>query len=557
MNRAYSWKFGEITQMSRLRLQIFFLLLLVLIQPTQAQTKTIEDYLASMSLEQKVSQMFVVSFYGSVLTEPSRDLLKTWQPGAVVFLPSNIENPAQITALTNDIQQTLLDSGGFPAFIMLDQEGGLISRLGDGFTRWPVPALLTATQDTELAYQFGKALAEEMRAVGLNMNLAPVADLQTNPDNPIIGRRSFGTDPNMVAPIVSSVVQGMQDNSVLATVKHFPGHGDTSTDSHLVLPVISYSEDELLHRELIPFNAAINSGVGAVMIAHISFPNIIGDTETPASLSHVIITDILRGQLGFKGIAITDALDMDAVDTVYSPSEAAIKAIQAGDDLILIGAHIGIQTQADAIQSVVDAVKSGQISESRIDESVRRILSAKGQFGILDWQELDPKTADSRINAESHAPLINSMFKQGITLLQDKQALLPLSGQVVMIYPWNRSSLWTDCQAANWRPFGITQYPTDADIQGAYQTAISADRIVVFTEDVENNAGQQKLVGLLPPEKTVVVALAAPNDIQFLPDISTYLLTYSSLLQSHQTICDILHGRQVAQGQLSVMLDLP
>jgi beta-N-acetylhexosaminidase len=348
----------------------------------------------------------------------------------------------------------------------------------------------------------------------------------------------------------------MQNNGVMATVKHFPGHGATSVDSHIQLPVLFYSESELLNRELIPFISAIEAGTGAVMVAHINFPNIEGNTETPASLSHTIITDLLRGKLGFQGLVITDALDMDAIDTVYSPGEAALQAINAGNDLILIGAHIGTLTQSKAIQTVVDAVRNGEISEARIDESVYRILSAKEQFGLLNWQALDPNTAETRINREVHQALIYRMFNEGVTLVQDKQNLLPLSGQVVMIYPGSRFSLWTACQASNWRPFSISQFPTDEEIQGAYQTSISADKIVIFTQDIENNIQQQNLVWLMPPEKTVVVALASPNDLNFLPDISSYLVTYSSLQESHQTLCDILHGRQQAKGQLSFSLDL-
>lgn len=536
-------------------LRLIFLLFVFLIQPLQAQDTNIEVTIASMSLEQKVSQMFVVSFFGSILTEAAEELLITWQPGAVVFLPSNIENPAQITRLSNDIQQTLVDSGAFPAFITLDQEGGVITRLHEGFTRWPVPALLTATQNPELAYQFGMALGEEMRAVGLNMNLAPVADLQTNPDNQIIGRRAYGSDPMMVAPMLASVVQGMQNTGILATVKHFPGHGDTSADSHLELPILSFSQDELSKRELIPFVSTIEVGVAAVMVAHINFPNIDGNSEIPASLSQNIIVGLLREELGFQGLVITDALDMDAIDTVYSSGEAAIKAIHAGNDLILIGAHVGTQTQGNAIQTVVNAVRNGEISEARIDESLRRILLAKEQYGILNWQALDPNTAETRINHEAHQPLTYQLFSEGITLVQDNENLLPLSGHVVMVYPGARFSLWTACQADNWQPFGISQFPTDQEIQGAYQTTISADRIVVFTQNIENNVQQQNLVWLLPPEKTVVVALASPYDLHFLPEISSYLVTYSSLPESHQTICDILHGKQEAQGQLSVILD--
>lgn len=541
--------------MLRRKTILVFCTLLLVIFPIQAQSQTIDSRLEAMTLEQKVAQMFVMSFFGSELNFPVQALLAEWQVGAVVLLPSNLENPQQITRLTNDIQQTLLDNNGIPAFISVDQEGGIIAHLEEGFTRWAVPSLLTATQNPDLAYQFGEALAEELLAVGINMNLAPVADLQTNLANPIIGRRSFGNDPNLVAPIISAVVEGMQANGVLATVKHFPGHGDTISDSHLELPELALSLDDLFERELIPFQSAIESNVGAVMVAHIYFPEIDSEVDLPSSLSSNIINGLLRDTMGYDGLVITDALDMDAIDTVYSPSDSAIRAIEAGNDLILLGAHISPENQAQAMQAVVDAVLAGDIPESRIDDSVRRILSAKERMTVFSWEQLDPNTAEARINTSEHQMLVDEMFRQGITQVHDDGAILPLSSNTLMIYPQSRATLGLACNRSNWQFATVSAVPSDEEIANLSQVAQYVESVVIFTENVQANSQQQALVSALPSAKTVVVALWSPFDILNLSNVASYFVTYSPLPESYDSICDILHNEAEVLGTLSVMLE--
>lgn len=530
-------------------------ILLIFARPSQSQSQAIDDYIQAMTLEQKVAQMFVMSFFGTELNFAVDELLSKWQVGAVVLLPSNLDNPQQITRLTNDIQQTLLDNQGIPAFIAVDQEGGIIAHLEEGFTTWAVPSLLTATQNPELAYQFGQALAEELLAVGINMNLAPVADLQTNLNNPIIGRRSFGHDPNLVAPMISAVVEGMQANGVLATVKHFPGHGDTVSDSHLELPILPFTEDDLLQRELIPFQSAIDSDVGAVMVAHIYFPQIDNEENLPSSLSSNVINGLLREQMGYEGLVITDALDMDAIDTVYSPGNSALRAIEAGNDLILLGAHISPENQIIAMQAVVDAVRNGDILESRIDASVRRILTAKEAMNVLSWQTLDPNTADERIDTENHQMLVEEMFRQGVTQVHDNGEILPLSSNTLMIYPNIRATLGLACNHNGWQFAGISSNPDNEEIARLRQASQYVDAVLVFTENVHNNIQQQALVSALPPEKTVVVALWSPFDMLSLPPVASYFVTYSPLPQSYSPLCDILHGDAEALGTLSIMLE--
>ncbi|MEO0565863.1 MAG: glycoside hydrolase family 3 protein, partial [Chloroflexota bacterium] len=337
------------------------------------------EILADMTLKQKVGQMFMVGLFGPNITVDGAAFLETYQPGGIVFFKYNVtEGPTAASAATtliNDWQATITATGGLPMLVAIDQEGGRINTFEEApFTQFPVPALVTATGNHNLAYRVGAAQSIELRAVGIHMNLAPVADLETNPDNPVIFRRAYGSDPQIVSPTISATVQGMQDNGVIATLKHFPGHGDTSEDSHLELPVLPYDRRAINELELIPFRAGIGAGAEAVMMGHLALPEIEPIPDLPASLSHRIVTGILREELGFDGIIMTDAMDMDAIDTTYSLTEASIMAIEAGNDLLATGPHVGTMNLGEAIDGVVAAVESGRLSEARIDASVRRLV---------------------------------------------------------------------------------------------------------------------------------------------------------------------------------------
>lgn len=512
--------------------------------------------LRTMTLEQKVAQMFMVSFYGDPMPDNARQLLAQWQPGAVALFPSNLNTPERITSLTNTIQQTIIDNGGLPAFIAVDQEGGIIAHLETGFTRWPVPMLLTATQDTDLAYRFGAALAREMLAVGINMNLAPVADLHTNRANPVIGRRSFGSYPEQVAPIVAATISGMQANGVMATAKHFPGHGDTSTDSHLTVPVVAHDALRLNRVELVPFQAASEAGVGAVMVGHLWMSALEPEMNLPATLSQNVITGLLRNHMAYDGIIMTDAMDMDAIDARYDIGEAMVAAIHAGNDLIAFGPHLGIETQANAMQRVIQAVRDGELSQSRIDASVLRILQAKAQYDVLNWQPLDSRTASARIGYAAHQTLVDEMFENGITIVYDRGDVLPIVGDVGIVYPASRPSVWRSC-----RPYfeavqgaGVSDYPTGEEIAWAQSLARRVDMVIVFTQNADTNAQQQALVQALPPEKTVIIALWSPYDMLALPRMAAYMVTYSPLAQAIDPACAIASGQAQARGTLSVIM---
>lgn len=519
------------------------------------------DLLSRLTLEQRVAQLFVVNLYGEKLTDAGRDFLRQWQPGGVVLLPENITTPEAIVALTNSYQQTITEQRGLPLFVTVDQEGGMISHLRDGFTVFPVPALLTATQDVGLAERVGLAMAQEMLAVGVNMDLAPVADLETNPNNPIIRRRAFGNDPVMTSPILAGFIRGMQTGGVMATAKHFPGHGDSSGDSHVGLPVIGLSRERLESVELVPFRAAIESGVSTVMVAHIYYPALEPEKNLPASLSKRVVTGLLREEMGFDGLIITDALDMDAIDTVYSYPQAAVQAIKAGVDLV-IAAHVSLEAEAAGIQAVIDAVKSGTISEERINESVRRILDAKAHYGILAWQLLDSNTVLERLQADSHTGLIDELFAKGVTVAQDKNQHIPFQAgeKIGVIYPGTRSAILQDCiePGVNVQMLAVHTSPTEGDVDSARRVAALVDTVVVFTQNADADLLEQRLVKALPPERTLAVALASVYDWLTYPKVSGYVLSYSPLPQSIPAVCGVLFGRITPTGKLSIrMVGLP
>ena len=525
-------------------------LLFSLAMASAADEPALADRLAAMTLKQKVAQMFMVSFFSTELAEIERDFLRRIQPGAVVLFGRNVRSPEQATALTNSYQQTIIEGGGLPLLIAVDQEGGRIQHLQAGFTRFPAPMLWTASGDAELAYQVGRAMATELRAVGVNMNLAPVADLNTRIDNPVIGRRSFGTELELVRSVLAGFIRGLQDNGVMATVKHFPGHGDTATDSHLELPRVVHARSRLDAVELPPFIAAFEAGADAAMVAHI-WLTAFEAAPLPASLSRRIVSELLRGELGYEGIIMTDALDMDAIDTAYSPADASIRAILAGNDLIAIGAHVGTASIESAIDDVAAAVRQGQIAESRIDESVRRILSRKAEYGLLNWRPLDPHSVLARLNLAAHDELVERLFEQGITAL-DENDMIPLSGKALIIYPATRPKIADECAHQDYSHLGVSASPLDVEIDWAKSAAAAADVIVVFTSNALDSPRQQMLVNALPPQKTIVAALWEPSDMLAFPDVAGYILGYSPMLRATALMCEALLGERQAAGQLPI-----
>lgn len=539
----------------RAMLFVFFGALLALPAAQAQSTPPLPD-----TLEHRVAQMFMVTLHGSQLTEVGRDFLQEWQPGGVVLFTSNTGTPSALTRLTNAYQETIIAAGGPPLLIAIDQEGGLVQRLteADGFTALPNPHVITASATSDMPERIGQLVAQELAAVGINMNLAPVGDMETNRENPIIRLRSFGNDPAISGEALAGYVRGLQSENVLATLKHFPGHGDTQEDSHVELPVVRHDRARLDAVEIAAFRQPIDAGAAVVMMAHIWYPALEPEANIPASLSHAVVTDLLRDELGFEGLIMTDAMDMDAIDTRFSYGDAAVRAVKAGVDIITAGPGVSLARQNEMMNAVVEAVQQGEISEARINESVERILRTKAEYGLMDWQALSVDDAAQRVDQEGHTAFLDELFRASVTLAYDKQGLIPLQPDqaVTVIFLATRYQIQHECSLYhdNIRWLAISDAPGASEIMAAQEAAANADAVVVFTQNAISNPQQQALVNALPAEKTIATAIFSPYDWQTYPDVSAYITTYSPMRPAVPAACALLFGAIPPQGQLAVTL---
>ena len=361
--------------------------------PTPEPTSTpdpIAEAVAAMSTEQKVSQLLVAGIEGTQLGQDAVQAVQDYQVGGVILFGRNVESAGQLAELTNGLKD--LNGDYTPLFLCVDQEGGRVDRMPPEVERTPSAWSVGQTLDTEgVGAAYGALLAEECAAFGFNMDFAPSLDIWSNPDNTVIGDRAFGNDWEWTAFFGMSAVESMEEQGgVIPVVKHFPGHGDTSVDSHVALPVVDKSLEELWQSELVPFNMTLNQedyfgaqagpSAPAVMVAHILLSQV--DPDYPASLSHRVVTGLLREEMGFDGVVCTDDLTMGAVSNTYGMGEAAVLAVEAGCDLLLV-CH-GADNLTAARDALLEAADSGRLSPERLDESVKRILSLKVEYGLTN-----------------------------------------------------------------------------------------------------------------------------------------------------------------------------
>ena len=340
----------------------------------------IQEQLDQMTTEEKVGQLLMAGMEGTELGEDARQAIEEYQVGGVILFKRNVESVAQLTALTDALKALNRESGNIPLLVGVDEEGGLVSRMPDELEDLPSMYDVGATGNAQLAYTVGRTLAELCVNQGINLDFAPVLDIWSNPDNTVIGPRAFGTDADTVISMALPVMSGLQDYGVIPVVKHFPGHGDTSVDSHVDLPVVEKSLEELKEEELRPFAAAIAQGADVVMVAHILEKEL--DPDLPASLSPAVIGGVLREELGFDGVVCTDDLTMAAISDTWGMGEAAVLAVEAGADLLLVCHEADNLTAAR--DALLAAVEQGRITEERLDESVRRLLELKENYALAD-----------------------------------------------------------------------------------------------------------------------------------------------------------------------------
>lgn len=375
--------------------------------PKPTEPSRAERVLESMTLDERISQMMIVkNRVTSVYEDEISEYVKASQPGGFIHFAEDIGTYGQLVEYNDGLQK----DSKVPMLIGADQEGGIVQRIGNlgdiSATEIPDMVELGKTGDAVLARDVGKVIGTELSAVHINMNFAPILDVNSNPNNPVIGVRAFGGDADLVAKMGLAVGEGILDADVTPVYKHFPGHGDTDEDSHYDLPIIEKSKEELMALELVPFISAIKASAEVIMVGHLAVPKIVGD-NTPASLSRVMVTDLLKDEMGFKGLVMTDALDMGALDKNYSEAEIILKAIEAGNDVLLMPCDLA--GLSEAVEIVKNGIAGGRITEKMIDESVLKILELKDKMGLLSGEyEYEEKDV---LGSEEHRAVIDRIYK--------------------------------------------------------------------------------------------------------------------------------------------------
>lgn len=543
------------------------------------QSRWVQKTLHQMTLEQKVGQLFVPYVTGGTadtaspvnlerfgVATPAEAVQKLHLGGVIYFAWSdNTQNPEQIARLSNGLQRAALAPEGrgrhrtpaVPLTIATDQETGIVARVGPPATVFPGAMALGAGRDLRATRDTYGITGTELRAIGINTDYAPDADVNVNPANPIIGVRSFSSRPELVAEHVSAAVRGLQsDGSVSAVAKHFPGHGDTGTDSHSDLPVITHDRATWDRIDAPPFKAAIAAGVDSIMTAHISFPEFEPNGD-PSTLSKKVLTGLLREELGFRGVIATDSLRMEGVRKIYSDAEIAIRAVEAGADVLLDPQQPVVQYQA-----VLDAVEDGRLSERRIDQSVRRILTMKYERGVVHDPTVKVKRVARTVGTPAHLARAQQITDATPTLVTDDANLVPLPSGSTLVTGFGATGIPLLSQKLTARGhraegFATGSTPTAATTADAVARAAAHDTVVVMTSSATRYPEQQALVAALQKtgKPVLVVAVANPYDISVLPGVRSYLATYSTTPVTVESVARLLDGATTPRGKLPV--DIP
>ncbi len=517
----------------------------------------------SLSLEEQVGQLFLMGFDGREVSPHVRTLIQERGVGSLIVFERNAGSPEENADLTHALQQLAAEAGRPPLLIAADQEGGWVVRLTEGNTRFPGNMAQGATRSPELAQEVAACIARELLAQGVNFNLAPVLDVNNNPENPIIGLRSFGASPTLVAQMGDGAIEGYQSHGVAACAKHFPGHGDTDTDSHLDLPVIAHERARLDSLELVPFKRAIAAGVWCMMTAHIVFRSVVGDLNTPGSLSKDV-TRILREELGFNGVIVTDCMEMHAVAKRYSFAESAVQAVAAGADLITIS-HTA-ESQIEALDAVTEAVADGRISTERINEACERVLRLKERVGAHPGGV--PRLEE--VGGSRHLSVAQSVADEAVTLVRNPGKAVPLSrAKELLVIDVSSAGRWRgpgdpppgtqlqeELRRQGFRVKGVDHrerktLTPDARDQIVAAAARGAQALVVVQRVIpELIAAVAAALGTATP--VVAVAVADPYAHMKVPDAWSVLVTYGQEPVLLATAARILSGDLPPRGKLPV-----
>ena len=539
----------------------------------------VETILASLSPRERIAQLvmpWVPGEYAAV-GSPEYEQVRGWvEDDKVGGLILSMGLPHSYAAKLNHMQRL----AAVPLLITSDMENGTGMRLGGSYalpsmlpqgggTVFPPVMAIGATGSDELAYKLGRVLGAEARAVGVHMTFGPVLDVNANPLNPIINTRSFGEDPALVSRLASAYIKGAREEGLMTTGKHFPGHGDTETDSHIGLPLIRSDRRHLDAVDLPPFRTAVVDGIDAIMTAHIAVTGILGDSAPPATLSRYFMTDVLRGEMGFTGLLVTDAMTMGGVANRYGATEPLVLAMEAGADILLMPRNV-----TEAINTIESAVSSGRLAQSRIDASVRRVLRAKAQAGLRTGRLVDLEAVDSIVNVPARSSVAREVAERSITLARDSLSLIPLArdakvlvityadgGDLVAGRVFNQElrSAGRDISTAS-----VDSRTTDEELDRLRARADSADVVIaaayVFPRDghgvISTVGGFPSFVEQLSAagRKVIAVSFGSPYLVSSYPSAPGYLLAWGGAPVSQRAAAAALLGRSPIAGKLPISI---
>lgn len=517
------------------------------------------ELLNKLSLEEKVGQMLMFAFHGCEFNEQLKTQIDEFHLGGVIHFARNIINPDQVLELNKNIQEY----SKYPMFIGVDQEGGIVQRITKGTTPFPGAMALSASQQNiRLLHSY---VGNDLKQMNYNMVFAPVADINNNPSNPVINSRSYSDDKDLVSKYVIEAFKGFQDANLIPTVKHFPGHGDTSVDSHVSLPMVKKTRKEIENLELVPFKAAIDAGIEGVMVAHIVYPAY--DDLYPSTLSKTIITDVLREKLGFKGLVVTDSLTMGAINNNYTKKEIVTLAANAGIDVLIFCGKADINEQREIYQSFIESIKEGNISLEIIDKAVLRILEYKKKYCIQINEEYNYPDKE-KINMGNKLSLL-SITKPELNNIEDNNNL-PISkkDKILVIFPKIKLFSLVDNEVNDYITLGtclkkqgveleeIIISNDDYNLSNIKEKVSNFDKIIMATYNVCKDDYQTKVFNCLPKDKVTVVAMRSPYDIYYLDGLKSYVCIYeaSELALNNLSLC--LVGKEKFLGNLPVKIKI-
>lgn len=491
--------------------------------------------MSALSLRQKIGQLLMAGFDGTQSNAHVEGLLSQQHLGGVILFSRNMSDPTQVAALNHRLQSINAQYSDIPLLISIDQEGGMVARLEAGVT--PLPSALAFRQVGSAAdcEALTRIANDELRTLGINVNFAPVLDVNNNPANPVIGVRAFGETVEEVCEYGLAALRGVQAAGIVATAKHFPGHGDTAVDSHLGLPCVPHDKARLNAIELAPFRAAIAAGVPAMMSAHVVFPAFEPDPDTPSTLSHAVMTGLLREELGFEGVVFTDCLEMAAIADGIGVVEGAVRAFEAGADILLVSHRE--DRQIAVIEALHDAVQQGRISESRIDASLVRILRLKQS--LPDWRSL-PDSVVEHIAQPASLALSKRIHSDALTWRSAPHRLKRAPTLLIQIEVREHTEIdvvsqstdslarYLRAETLSLKTIALPLSPSDADIAQIAALARESEQIVCLSYNAVLKPQQQKLLAALPAERTWLIAGRLPYDLDLLPQAHARLTVYAN-----------------------------